>query len=109
MYFVPFNTVISGKEYRVVFWIDFLRTVASELYALDKENFKQAVQDSGRSNLFSTTPKNLKNPFQLDENYYIGAGLDTKDCLSLINFIVENFDRLSGTNFKDEIYFTLRE
>ena len=101
---------LSGKVHKIDSWIGFLRTFAKELYALDRETFKRAVQASGRANLFSTSRENLITPFQIDENYYVGSGLDTKSCLRTISAIVENFDQLSGnTNFREEIWFKLSE
>ena len=59
--------------------------------------------------IFSASPEKLVSPFEIDENFYLGAGIDTKTCLNFANVIVENFDRIGGTNFKDEIWFTLKK
>ena len=106
----PAKVSISGKEHKITSWIGFLRTVAKELYTLDSETFRRAVQASGRANLFSASKENLIAPFQIDENYYVGSGLDTRSCLRIISALVENFDKLSGnTNFREEIWFKLSE
>ena len=102
----PGSLTISDKKISLTYWIDLLRTVSKELYALDNDNFRQAVHDSGREKIFSTSSENLTAPFRLDENYYVGAGRDVKAILKIAKDIVEHFDRLAGTNFKDEIEFT---
>lgn len=102
----PKSISISKKIIPLTYWIDLLRTVAKELYSLDRDNFRQAVQESGNSKYFSTSPKNIPNPFQLDENYYLDSRFSTRAILNIARDIVENFDRLGGTNFKDEIEFT---
>ena len=102
----PESLTLADKKFSLTYWIDLLRTVAKELYSLDRDNFRQAVQESGNSKYFSTSPKNIPNPFQLDENYYLDSRFSTRAILNIARDIVENFDRLGGTNFKDEIEFT---
>ncbi len=70
---------------------------------------EQAVQNSNRGRAFSTDPAKLVALFKIDENYYLDSKFSTKVILSIINDIAEKFDQISGTNFKDEIWFTLRE
>lgn len=84
------------------YWNWLLREIVKQLYSLDSDIFRQAA--SIRQNLFSTEP----TYFKLDENFYMKTGFSTKDCLKIIKALVENFDRLGVTNFKDEIQFTLR-
>lgn len=99
---------MSNQQYQVNSWIDILRKISKELYYLDKNTFKQSLQTERISKLFSTTPETLDTSYKIDENFYIGAGIDTKTCLNFAKIIVENFDRLSGTTFKEEIWFTLK-
>ena len=99
---------IFDKEYRIRYWIDLLRRIAKEFYDLDKKIFIQSLQNDRLKRNFSTNPENLTAPFKIDENYYVGAGIDSKTCLNFAKIIVENFDRIGGTNFKSEIWFTLK-
>lgn len=100
---------ILGKEYKITYWIDMVRTIAKIFYYTDKDTFKQAVQQDTRlSKFFSTAPENLTSPVQIDTDYYIGGGIDTKNCLKFARTIVENFDRLKGTNYRDDIWFTIK-
>ncbi len=105
----PASVSISDKKYRINYWIDLLRRVAQELYNRDEYIFRQAIQEDRIKNFFSATPENLTAPYKIDENFYIGAGIDTKTCLNFSKIIVENFDRLNGENIKDSIYFTLKD
>ncbi len=105
----PAIVSIFNVEKNLKNWSDFLRELVTQLYNLDKDIFKRAVNDSGKNNLFSDKPETLVLPFKIDENYYVGYGLDTKSCLKVIKALVMNFDNLSGTNFKDEIWFTLKD
>lgn len=99
----PASLFISGTEIKISGWVNILREVVRQLYALDKDTFRQAI--NVRRNLFSTELTN----FKLDENFYMDTkNIDTKNCLRIAKALVESFDRLGGTNFKDEIQFTLR-
>jgi len=98
----PAGVVIFGKEIKMPYWNHLLREIMRQLYTLDSDIFRQAA--SIRPNLFSTEPTD----FKLDENFYMETGFSTENCLKIVKVLVENFDRLGGTNFKEEIYFTLR-
>lgn len=104
----PANVSISNKEYKIDYWIDLLRRVAQELYNIDETIFKQAIQDERLKRFFSTVPENLTSPYKIDENFYVGVGGNTQTYLKCTKFLVENFDSLSDANFKDEIWFTLK-
>ena len=107
----PASVLIFDKEIKISNWSDLVREVVKQLYALDKDIFRRAAQMENilrRNNLFSTTANHFRYEFKLDENYYMAAGLGTDICLRIVKALVENFDRLSGTNFREEIYFTLR-
>ena len=107
----PASILIFDTEIKISNWSDLVREVVKQLYALDNDIFRRATQMENiprRNNLFSTTANHFRYEFELDENYYMAAGLGTDICLRIIKALVENFDRLSGTNFREEIYFTLR-
>lgn len=99
---------IFGKEYKIRYWIDLLRRVAKEFYDLDKNIFVHSIQNDRLKKIFSNSPENIARPFEIDANYYIGGGIDTKTCFKFAKTIVENFDSIGGTNFKGEIWFTLK-
>lgn len=101
----PATLSIFGTEIKMPYWNHMLREIVRQLYALDKDIFRRATQqDNVRKNLFRTTPTD----FQIDEEFYMATGFDTKDCLKFAKILAENFDALGGTNFKDDIWFTLR-
>ncbi len=100
---------ILGKEYKINYWIDLLRTIAQILYYFDKDIFLQSINNERIKKIFSDNPDDLTAPFKIDNNFYIGAGIDTKNCLKFAKTIVENFDRISDMNFSDEIWFTLKK
>ncbi|MBQ6130919.1 MAG: DUF262 domain-containing protein [Selenomonadaceae bacterium] len=98
----PATLTIFGTEMKMPYWNHMLREIVRQLYALDKDTFRQAA--AARKNLFTTE----STDFKLDENFYMYTGFSTEDCLKIGKALVENFDRLGGTNFKEEISFTLR-
>lgn len=107
----PATVLIAETEIKISNWIDLVREVAKQLYSLDSDVFRRAVQKENvprRNKLFSNESHNLQKPFEIDENYYMENRLCTEECLRIVKVIVENFDNLSGTNFREDIYFTLR-
>ena len=98
----PAKLFILDTEIKIAHWNHLLREIVRQLYALDKDIFRQAA--TARPNLFTTEPTN----FKIDENFYMETGFSTDDCLRISKSLVENFDRLGDTNFKEDISFTLR-
>ena len=98
----PTTLAIFGTEIKMPHWNHMLREIVRQLYALDKATFRQAA--ALRSSLFTTEPTD----FKLDDNFYMFTGYSTEDCLRIAKALVENFDRLGDTNFKEDITFTLR-
>ena len=70
---------------------------------IDKDNFVKAA-----SNWLSSNDKEFRIPLQIADNLYVESNLDTENLLNMSKIIVENFERISGTSFKDEIWFTLK-
>ena len=99
----PAALFISGTEIKISGWVNILREIVRQLYMLDKDTFRLATD--ARKNLFTTEPTD----FKLDENFYMYTGYSTEDCLRIAKSLVEKFDSLGETNFKDEISFTLRK
>lgn len=98
----PATLTIFSTEMKMPYWNHMLREIVRQLYALDRDTFRQAA--AARKNLFTTEPTD----FKLDENFYMYTGFSTEDCLRIAKALVEKFDSLGGTNFKEEISFTLR-
>lgn len=102
----PATFSISNTAQEISTWRELLREVVRKFYALDSDNFRRATQlENVPKKLFSSEPRN----FKIDDNFYMKIDFDTKTCLRATKILVENFDRLGGTNFKDEIWFTLRQ
>ena len=100
----PATLSIAGNEIEVSRWIDLLYKIVLQLYAHDKDAFRRATQVNVRKSLFTATPTERK----IDEGFYMTSGLEAKDCLKFAKVLTENFDALGDTNFKAEIWFTLR-
>ncbi|MBE8950637.1 MAG: DUF262 domain-containing protein [Quinella sp. 3Q1] len=98
----PATLTIFSAEMKMPYWNHMLREIVRQLYALDRDTFRQAA--AARKNLFTTEPTD----FKLDENFYMYTGFSTEDCLRIAKSLAEKFDSLGGTNFKEEISFTLR-
>ena len=101
----PAALSIFDTEIKMPHWNHLLREIVRQLYALDKDIFHRAAQmQNVRQNLFSSAPTD----FKIDDDFYMETGFDTETCLRIAKVLVENFDRLGDTNFREEIYFTLR-
>lgn len=101
----PATLTFDDTEIKMPYWNHMLREIVRRLYAFDKDAFRRANQSAiDKKILFSTEPTN----FRLDENFYMKMGIDTKSCLKAAKNFVENFDNLAGTNFMEDIWFTLR-
>lgn len=101
----PATLSIAGNEIQMPTWIGLLRKIVEQLYALDKDTFRRAAQqDNVRKSLFTATPTD----FKIDDGFYMTSKFDTKVCLTFAKILTENFDALGDTNFKSEIWFTLR-
>ncbi len=91
---------ISDKEHEIKTWRALLEEVIKNLYSLDKEIFELAAQKENiPSKLFST------GFGKIDPTFF----MSTERCLRITKILVENFDSICGTNFKDEIWFTLKK
>ena len=96
-----------GETKTISDWSKFVLEIAKQLYTLDENIFLQATQMDNvpkRKNLFTSEPTNL----QIADGYYMTLQCDTESCLKIAKALVENFDRLSDNNFKDDIWFTLK-
>ena len=110
----PSIVSISNVETELKNWSDFLREVMKTLYTLDKEIFKKAIQKDNvpRSNkLFSNESEKLWSPLKIEEDYYIANKFDfnTETAFKVAKTLVENFDSIGDTNFKEDIWFTLKK
>lgn len=107
----PACVSIFETEIKISNWIDLVREIVKQLYARDKDIFRQTAKNENlprKNKLFSADPKQFLKPFKVDKDYYMESAFTTEECLKTVKILVENFDRLSGTNFREDIYFTLR-
>ena len=99
------NTISTFDKKPLVHWNHMVREVVRQLYALDADKFRRAAQmENVRHNLFTTE----STDFKIDESFYMRTGFDTETCLKIVKVLTENFDGLAGTNFRDDIWFTLK-
>ena len=91
-------------------WNTLLREIVTELYNLDPFIVqKVALTEFPLKGKFSANKNDLNKPHKIGKgDFYMELNLSTENCLKVAKTLVENFDRSSGTNFKEEIYFTLR-
>lgn len=106
----PTALYIADNKIKISNWSELAREVVLKLYSLDKDIFRQIVQMKNvpRRNSLTSTMKKSGYTIQIDENYYMSAWFQTAKLLKIIQALVENFDRLYGSEFKDKIYFTIR-
>ena len=95
---------VSIAKVEIQTWKNFLSEVLKFLCSKDKNIFEQAVK---QNNIAKRVQENiLKNLNTFD---FVDVPLSTKYILRLTKNLVENFDSLADTNFKDEIWFTLKK
>lgn len=102
----PAAVSVFGSTKLIGSWRDFLREIARNFYELDREIFRQTVSEI---NAFAASSERMRAPFEIDSDLYVETSFSADVILKIARLIVEDFDRLSGTNFKDEIWFTLRQ
>jgi len=103
-YWLPMERLLKTSETVENFMVQYLISNKKS----SKNIFMLSIQSDRLQRMFSTSPENLTTPFKIDENFYIGAGIDTVTCLKFAKTIAENFDSLSRMNFTDEIWFMLK-
>ena len=102
---------VFNVEKSVSTWRDFQEEFVKQLYALDSETFKMAAKkfdDSRKRKLFSTDSADLNAALKIDDNFFVESTLSTVQKLKFMNSILEIFDEISGTNFKEDIWFTIK-
>ena len=83
----PAALFIADTEVKIQHWNHLLREIVRQLYALDKDTFRQATQlKNVRQSLFSTEPTD----FKIDDDFYMATGFDTESCLKILTFSRKN-------------------
>ena len=99
---------IMGIEKQVKTWKDLVIEVMKRLYELDADTFIFAARADNVSKYFSADPEILYEPRNITDNIYIETNRSAAHLLQIVNYFVKNFDEMSGTNIKNEIWFTLK-
>jgi len=98
----PATISIANVEKEIKTWREFLREIFKFLYKQDEKIFEQNLQKEN-------TPQRIREFFSDKKDLdSFDVPLSTKDILRFANNFVENFDLTGDTNFKDEIWFTLK-
>lgn len=93
---------VANVEKEIKNWREFLIEIMKFLQKQDENIFEQSLQDENvpqRIQEFFSDKKDVDN-FNLP--------MSTKDLLRFANNFVENFDLTGNTNFKNEIWFTIK-
>ena len=100
----PASLSIPGKEIpNIKNWRDVFFEILNFLYEENEKFFVQAAAE-----YISINPEDFKTPVKIGNRFYIETNRETKKLLRRAQIIVENFDSISGGNFKDSISFTLK-
>lgn len=94
---------ILDKSKEVRHWRDLFREVLNSLNEADEDIFTESAKD-----FISTNSSKFREPLQIGDKFYIEVNFDVKTLLGRLKIIVEKFDIIGGTNFKSEIWFTLK-
>ena len=103
---------IFGKEKRITNWKGFLVEIAKQFYLIDKDIFKQAIAKENvpsADSIFATNKESLRKAVELDTNCYIEVNFGAENSFKIAKAIAENFDEIGKTNFKEDIWFTLKK
>ena len=105
----PATISILNVEKNVSTWKALVIEVMKQLYSLDADNFILSTRVDNVAKYFSTTSENLCEASEIDKNFYVEVHRSTVNFLRFLKAFVKNFDAMSGTNIRDEIWFTLKK
>ena len=105
----PATISILNVEKNVSTWKALVIEVMKQLYSLDADTFRLSTRADNVAKYFSTMPENLREASEIDKNFYVEVHRSTVNFLRFLEVFVKNFDEMSGTNIKDEIWFTLKK
>ena len=105
----PTTISIMGTVKEVKTWKALAVEVMKKLYELDADTFRFAARADNVSKYFSASFGELREASKIDTDFYFETNRSTIDFLRFLIAFVENFNEMSGTNIKDEIWFTLRK
>ena len=98
----PAKISIANIEQEITTWREFLLEIFKFLYQCDKNIFELVLQKEN-------VPQRIKEFFSGEINFdAFTVPMSTKDILKFAENFVESFDSEGGTNFKYEIWFTLK-
>ena len=104
----PVSYSFAGDAKPVSNWKNLVYGVSKQLFSLDEKIFRRVIKSDNipkRKNLFLAEPSN----FKISDDLYLSLNCDTENCLKILKALVETFDKLCETNFKEDIYFILRQ
>ena len=107
----PATLSIAGTEKNFSNWNELVLEIMQQLYKSDKDIFRKAVQMENvprGKNLFSSNQNNFTQFIKIDNELFMDSKFDTKTFLRVVKIILENFEKLGGENFSEDIYFTLK-
>ena len=82
--------------------------IFKQLNSLDADNFRAAMRADNVARNFSANPNNFYSPREIGTGIFVETDKSAISFLRLLKAFVKNFDELSGTNIKNEIWFTLK-
>lgn len=104
----PATISILNVEKNVTTWKALAVEIFKQLNSLDADNFRAAMRADNVARNFSANPNNFYRPREISEGIFVETDKSVISFLRLLKAFVTNFDEMSGTNIKDEIWFTLK-
>lgn len=111
-YTKPSSLYIQDEEYSVGAWSDLLPIVCKSLIEEDKDAFLEMAHFGGIGSLAvsdDTTDYSQQRGYEpLTDNVFVYTAKSSKDTLSAVETIVKAFDEKTGSEYEDNIMFSLK-
>lgn len=107
----PAIVSVCDEEETITTWADLVVKTAKKLRSLDSDIFDQTVERISKRRikpLFYREDNGPRRSAKLDDDLYINLDYHTDENLQNVKDLVETFDGIAGTNFIDDIWFTIR-
>lgn len=101
---------ICGEEFKITDWIDFWIKFNEVIYKIDKDLYnKMSRLDNGIWNPLISNVQNYKFSHKLDDGLFLNTIMIPYNILIYISEMINYIDKVKGTNYRDEIWITVRK
>lgn len=108
---IPDIIGICGEEFKINNWIDFWIKFNEVIYKIDKTLYhKMAAQENAIWFPLISNIQSYKYNHELEKDkVYLNTIIVTYNIINYINEMINYIDKIKGTNYRDEIWITVRK